>query len=216
MLSLDNHSLDHFQSYPLTPPQSPTLCSLPQDASFAQATEFARGVLGHPRDQKESSKGMPEVQAQEMQSTYLLSMIWRPVLMSTSAKDQNRAPVPCVRFEQFRRAETALFLPQFRLSLRCFTDPVVSVTARLHALVANPTTRYVRMESIRSPIRQSFDQGELPFRVYRLRLSQLTFAHHLQLCSNARASACATHRRSSRALSPHTRRWRMDRASPGN
>ena len=114
VLSLDNHSLDHFQSYPLTPPQSPTHCSLPQDASFAQATEFARSVLGHPRDQKESSKGMPEVQTQEMQSTCLPSMIWRPVLMSTSAKDQSRAPAPFVRFtSNFVAQKLLLFCHSF-------------------------------------------------------------------------------------------------------
>ena len=38
-----------------------------QDASFAQIRMFARGVF---RGQKESSKSMPEMQTQEMQSTY--------------------------------------------------------------------------------------------------------------------------------------------------
>ena len=43
------------------------------------------------------------------------------------------------------------------------TDPAVSVMARLHALVANPMTRYVRMESTRSLTRRSSEQGELSF-----------------------------------------------------
>ena len=43
------------------------------------------------------------------------------------------------------------------------TDPAVSVMARLHALVANPITRYVRMESTRSLTRRSSEQGEFSF-----------------------------------------------------
>lgn len=39
-------------------------------------------------------------------------------------------------------------------------DPALSVMAQLHALVANPMTRYVRMENTKSLTRQFIDQGE--------------------------------------------------------
>lgn len=52
------------------------LSFLPQDASFAKVTQFTRGANGHPRGQKENSKGMSEVQTQEMQSEYLSNITY--------------------------------------------------------------------------------------------------------------------------------------------
>ena len=102
---------------------------------------------------------MPEVQIQEMQSTCLLSRIWRPAWTSMSADGE---PVlwrlRAVR-EQLCRAENAIIHHSVVPISDSLTDQAVSVMALPHVLVANLTTRFVHMQSIKSPIRQSFDQG---------------------------------------------------------
>ena len=66
--------------------------------------------------------------------------------------------------EQYSRAENAITRHSVVPISDSLTDQAVSVMAPPHALVANLTTRFVHMQSIKSPIRQSFDQGELPLR----------------------------------------------------
>ena len=101
---------------------------------------------------------MPEVQTQEMQSTYLLSSIWRPVRIGS-------LPALCALHEQSSRVETS-FCDRVLVNAEHVADPALSVMAQLHALVANPMTRYVRTESTRSLTRQSSDQGELRLEAY--------------------------------------------------
>ena len=105
---------------------------------------------------------MPEVQIQEMQSTFLLSRIWRPAWTSMNADGEPLLwRLHAVR-EQYCRAENATICHSVVPISDSLTDQAVSVMAPPYALVANPMTRFVHMQSIKSPIRQSFDQGELP------------------------------------------------------
>ena len=66
--------------------------------------------------------------------------------------------------EQYIRAENAKVCHSVVPISDSLTDQAVSVMAPPYALVAYPTMRFVLMESIKSPIRESFDQGELPLR----------------------------------------------------
>ena len=107
---------------------------------------------------------MPEVQIQKMQSTCSIGRIWPPASTSMSADGEPQLWRRRAAREQYcclRNARDCCGLIPISDS---FTDQLVSVMARPHALVANLMTRFVHMKSIRSPIRQSFDQGELPLR----------------------------------------------------
>ena len=69
-----------------------------------------------------------------------------------------------------------------------------SVMARLHALVADPTIRYVRMGSRRNPLKQSFDQGELSLQAYRFSRRQsflLTIYSYVQMLERQQAQLIA-------------------------
>ena len=66
--------------------------------------------------------------------------------------------------EQYSRAEYAPICHSVVPISDSLTDQAVSVMAPPHALAANLTTRFVHTESIKNPIRPSFDQGELPLR----------------------------------------------------
>lgn len=52
-----------------------------------------------------------------------------------------------------------LFLDRVLVNTGHLADPDLSVMAQLHVHVAKPMTRYVRMESTRSPTRQFSDQA---------------------------------------------------------
>lgn len=107
---------------------------------------------------------MPEVQIQEMQSTCSISSLWRPASTSLSADGEPELwRLRAVR-ERYCRPRNARDCHSLLRIYDSSTYQAVSVMARPHALVANLMTRFVHMKSIRSPRRQSFDQGELPLR----------------------------------------------------
>ena len=86
--------------------------------------------------------------------------------------------------EQYSRAENAQVCHSVVPISDSLADQAVSVMAPPHALVANPTMRFVHLKSIESPIRQCFDQGELPLRPYGLLLLQqnsLTIYSYVQM-----------------------------------
>lgn len=71
-----------------------------------------------------------------------------------------------VRFTSSQLAQNSTFCDSVVANTSDLADLALSAMAQVHALVANPMTRYVRMESTRSPTRQCSDQGELRLRAY--------------------------------------------------
>lgn len=82
---------------------------------------------------------------------YLLNSVWQAIIIA------QRRMLASQHFVRFTSSVLAQKLP----FVQHLADSALSVTAQLHALVANPMTRYVRMESTRSPTRLSSDQGKL-------------------------------------------------------